>query len=73
MGEIADLIIDGQQCDLCGCHFKGPNADKPKANPKDPDPYWGHGHPATCWDCWKELTWDEKKSHARAIVPTYGY
>lgn len=71
MGEIADDMMEGGQCDLCGCIFKHPDADKHAGTTEDPQPSFEHGHPATCWDCWKDLTPQERKSHVRARVPTY--
>ena len=39
MGEIADAMVSGESCELCGSEFE-----------------YSHGHPATCWDCWSNLT-----------------
>lgn len=59
MGQIAEDKLDGTMCDLCGCYFQ-----------KD-DKLYTHEHPATCWDCWKDLTPEEKKHHTKADVKTF--
>lgn len=59
MGEIADDMIDGDCCDICGQYFE-------KA-----DAIYEHGHPATCWDCWKTLNNEEKKHHTKSDVKTF--
>lgn len=61
MGEIADDMIDGTSCELCGCYF---------IDPQDEDKLFTHGHPAVCKSCWNGLTKDEKKNHQRAIADT---
>ena len=71
MGEIADQMIDGQCCDVCACVFQGPDGKEHVGTEKDPFPYWSHGYPATCWDCWDDMTPRERKNHARATQPTY--
>lgn len=53
MGEQADLMIDGEVCDICGCNFED-----------------SHGYPATCKDCWKELSKEDKKHHQKATCET---
>jgi len=59
MGELADDMIDGTACELCGMYFVDKNED-----------LYTHGHPAICWDCWKDLTKEEKQMHIRADVKT---
>ena len=44
MGQIADDIIDGLCCALCGCYF---------TDPEDPDTLYEHGYPVACDDCWE--------------------
>lgn len=60
MGEIADDMLDGTTCSLCGMFFKG----------KKEDELYSHGYPVVCWKCWKDLTKEEKKNHQRAEVET---
>lgn len=40
MGEIADMMLDGTLCQVCGCAMEdvGPDFEPP-------------GHPRTCGDC----------------------
>lgn len=58
MGEIADDMIDGTCCQLCGCYFEGQ------------DDIYTHGYPVVCRDCWRELTKDERKLYQKAQKPT---
>lgn len=44
MGEMADSIINGETCSLCGCIFKDPNKK---------DTLYEHGYPVACRDCWE--------------------
>ena len=44
MGEIADEMINGESCALCGCYFE---------NPDKPGTIYQHGYPAACNDCWE--------------------
>lgn len=60
MGEIAEEMLDGSCCDLCGQYF-----DHPKGG------IYVHDHPATCWDCWEYLRPEEKKHHTKADVETF--
>ncbi len=59
MGQIADDMVNGICCDICGCYFVDNDTD-----------LFEHGYPATCWDCWKDLTKEEKKIHQKAEVDT---
>ena len=60
MGEIAEDLVDGTCCCLCGAYFKG----------KADDELYVHGYPAVCWDCWDGLTKRERKQYQRAQVRT---
>ena len=60
MGEIADDYRDGTCCCLCGCYFKGGEGRKVHT----------HGYAVVCWDCWEDLTPDERKEYQRALAPT---
>jgi hypothetical protein len=63
MGEIADDIVEGRCCSLCGQYFQDPD---------DEDSIHTHGYPVVCKDCWKGLTKDEKNSgdYQRALADT---
>lgn len=53
MGQIAEDMLDGTCCDICGCYYeKGGKL-------------FTHDHTATCNDCWNDLTEDEKKFHTQ--------
>lgn len=65
MGELANDRINGEMCDSCGCYFKAT-----KEECKQGKVVHAHGVPTTCWDCWGDLSKEEKKDHVRAIVPT---
>lgn len=59
MGEIAEDMIDGTCCELCGCYFESQEGG-----------LYTHEHPAVCWECWMDLTREEQKVHVRADVKT---
>lgn len=60
MGEIADDMIEGRACQLCGCYFVD----------DENDGIYEHGYAVTCKDCWKHLTDKDKKIHKRAEKDT---
>lgn len=60
MGEIANDMIEGRCCELCGMYF---------INPKTGELY-EHGYPVTCWSCYEDLTKEGKKFHDKAKVDT---
>lgn len=45
MGEIADDMIEGRACALCGQYFVYKN---------DQDTMYEHGHPVICNDCFED-------------------
>lgn len=45
MGEIANDIIEGRACALCGMYF---------IDPADPDSLYEHGYPVACKECYEE-------------------
>jgi hypothetical protein len=49
MGEMAEDILDGSACAICGCYFKHPKID-PKTN--ESIGIYSHGYPVACDDCW---------------------
>ena len=49
MGQIADDIIDGACCALCGCYF----ATSEKDTNGSPVGIYEHGCPVVCTDCWE--------------------
>lgn len=59
MGEIAEDMIDGTACELCGQYF----IDKD-------DTLYTHGYPVVCWSCWDDLDKKEKRVHTKADVQT---
>jgi hypothetical protein len=60
MGQTTEDILDGTCCDICGIYFKG----------KKKNTLYTHEYPVTCWDCWKNLTEEEKGLHQKALVRT---
>lgn len=44
MGEIAEDMLDGSCCSLCGCYFK---------YPEEEDWIYTHEYPVACKDCWE--------------------
>lgn len=61
MGEIADDMIEGRACQMCGCYF---------VDPADESEIYEHGFPVTCAACWSGLSEKEKKGHQKASAPT---
>lgn len=59
MGEIADDMIDGACCHLCGQYFVG-----------DDDEMVSHGYEVVCKDCWTDLTPAERKDSQKAKFNT---
>ena len=50
MGEIANDIVNGACCALCGCFFV-----EKKVDPEwEPPSFFEHGYPAACTDCYEE-------------------
>lgn len=60
MGQIADDLIEGKACQLCGQYFFDPVKDK----------IYEHGYPVVCHDCWADLTKPQKKGYQKAEVQT---
>jgi len=58
MGEIADDMINGRCCSLCGQYFE---------DPKDPDIMFEHGYPVACDGCF-----DNNCGYQRATAPLIG-
>jgi len=44
MGEVAEDMIDGSCCSLCGQYFQDSD---------DKDMIYTHGYPVVCKDCWE--------------------
>lgn len=59
MGEIAEDMIQGRACQLCGCYFVDENDD-----------LYEHGYAVTCKSCYRELSEEEKENHERAKKDT---
>lgn len=60
MGEIAEDMIDGSCCQLCGQYFQGHNGEA-----------YTHEFPVVCWDCWSELKKSDKKQYVKSHVNTF--
>ena len=59
MGEIADDMIDGTACGLCGCYFRGEKQDE----------LYTHGYPVVCQHCWRGLRKKDRKQYQRTERP----
>jgi len=55
MGQIAEDMIDGTCCSLCGCYFI-------KKNKKQELELFTHGYPVACNDCHDDNCSQEKQS-----------
>lgn len=60
MGQIADDIVAGITCELCGQFFDGGNDDE----------LHEHGYPVVCWECWSDMSKAERRQYQRAEVKT---
>ena len=60
MGQIAEDMQDGSCCTLCGQYFKHPNGG-----------IYVHDYPVVCWDCWGDLSGEEKEGNIKADVETF--
>lgn len=61
MGQISEDILDGSCCQICCCYFKHPKVDG----------IYVHDYPVVCWDCWDELSEEERKPYVKADVETF--
>jgi len=50
MGEIADDMINGSSCSLCGQYFNDPNVE----NDDGLGTVYEHGYPVYCKECWED-------------------
>lgn len=62
MESIAQDMIDGTCCELCGQYF---------ADPKKEKEVYTHGYPVICHDCWNELNQKEREGYQKATAPTF--
>ena len=51
MGVIAEDILDGTVCSICGAFFEHPKQDRVKNG--DTIQVYTHGHPVACRDCFR--------------------
>lgn len=51
MGDIAEDIIDGSCCALCGQYFEGPERNVDGA---DVPTIYSHGYPVACDECYEK-------------------
>ena len=55
MGEIAEDMIDGTCCSLCGMYFMTEeNQEKLGTEKESEATLFTHGYPVVCWDCYEE-------------------
>lgn len=57
MGDMADDMIDGSACSLCGMYFQ---------DRKRLDLIWTHGYPVLCKECWDQQSPEDRKGSERA-------
>lgn len=67
MGEIAEDMLDGSCCSLCGQYFQHPNKDKYGQSIG----IYVYEYPVICWECWNDLKPKEKQMYQKAEVSTY--
>lgn len=72
MGQIADDMVNGACCQLCGQYFVNDNSiDKAEYEIMSGVLIYEHGYPATCWECWEELNDEEKENMIKSDVKTF--
>lgn len=55
MGEIAEDMIDGTCCAICGCYFADEeNMKLINSGKTDKAVLYTHGYPVACSDCYEE-------------------
>ena len=64
MGEIAEDMIDGTCCQLCGMYFI--EIDKKSGN----EYLYTHEYPVVCWDCWDDLSKKDKNQYTKSSKQT---
>lgn len=62
MAEIAEDIIDGTACSLCGQYFEDPD---------NPTQTYTHGYPVVCSSCWNMLDEHTRKVYRKASAETF--
>lgn len=67
MGQIAEDMLDGSCCCICGQYFAHP---KKKAD-GTPLGIYVHDYPAVCWVCWGDLSGEEKEGNMKSDVETF--
>jgi len=71
MGQIANDMIAGRCCQLCGQYFKNSNSiDKKEFEVMSGEELYEHGVPVVCKECWPDLTKKEKSMYVKAICET---
>lgn len=65
MGEMAEDMVDGTCCSVCGQYFQDPD------DPDDSESCYTHGYPVACKSCWRYAKSTVKRTGLqRAIVNT---
>lgn len=62
MGQIAEDMLDGSCCQHCGRYF---------IYSKYKGVIYAHDYPVTCWECWDDLSEQDKKKFIKADVITF--
>jgi len=57
MGEIAEDMVDGTCCELCGSYFIK----------KQDKSTFTHGYPVVCNECWDNLSDEEVQYHQKQL------
>ena len=55
MGQLADDMVDGTCCSLCGEYFFTKYGE-----------LYTHGYPVVCTECWNSFTESERNNHTLA-------
>lgn len=64
---VADDMVEGMACCLCGCYFQSPDD---RADEIGDETIHVHGYPVVCWECWRDLSKEQRKQYQRALART---
>lgn len=65
MGEIADAMIAGECCSICGQYFLDEEKTKKLAKKSNNVILYEHGYPVACDECWESGC-----GYGKALAPT---
>lgn len=67
MGEIAEDVVEGRCCQLCGGYFDSGKKELYKG--KEIGVCAEHGYPVVCDECWEDLSKKQQKKYQQSLYP----